>query len=91
MVGFANAIRNVPSTMAALDSPELDADPNFRTFVDIAGNPNSGTTPASIDGGAYLVSIQNLGYAFEAGRRADLAAGLRATAKEINATVDQAR
>ncbi len=91
VVGFANAIRNVPSTMAALDSPELDADPNFRTFVDIAGNPNSGTTPASIDGGAYLVSIQNLGYAFEAGRRADLAAGLRATAKEINATVDQAR
>ncbi|MFC8449925.1 extracellular solute-binding protein [Kitasatospora sp. NPDC057223] len=91
VVGFANAIRNVPSTFAALDSPELDADPKFRTFVDIARNPYSGTTPANIDGGAYLASIQNLGYAYESGRRTDLAAGLRATAKEIDATVKQAR
>ncbi|MDH6127846.1 ABC transporter substrate-binding protein [Kitasatospora sp. GP82] len=91
VVTFANAIHNVPSTVEALNSPKLDADPNFRTFVDIAKNPNSSTTPASINGGAYQLSMQNLGYAYESGKQADLAAGLAATAKEIDAAVNQAK
>ncbi len=91
MVSFANAIHNVPSTFEALDSPKLDADPNFKTFIDITKNPNSGTTPASVNGGAYIVSLQNLGYDFESGKQGDLAAGLSATAKEIDAAVDQAK
>ncbi|KJK56973.1 extracellular solute-binding protein [Saccharothrix sp. ST-888] len=91
VVGFANAIHNVPSTIAALGSPKLDADPNFRTFIDIARNPASDTTPASINGGAYQISIQNLGYAYESGKQSDLAAGLAASAKEIDAAIDQAK
>ncbi|MEV6210307.1 extracellular solute-binding protein [Kitasatospora sp. NPDC051914] len=91
VVGFANAIHNVPSTFAALDSPKLDADANFRTFLDIAKNPHSSTTPASVNGGAYQVSMQNLGYEYESGRLADLKAGLAATAKEIDAAIDQAK
>ncbi|MER8185356.1 extracellular solute-binding protein [Kitasatospora sp. NPDC094015] len=91
VVSFANAIHNVPSTFAALDSPKLDADANFRTFIDIAKNPHSNTTPASINGGAYQVSMQNLGYEFESGRQSDLKAGLAATAKEIDAAVQQAK
>ncbi|MEU2628836.1 extracellular solute-binding protein [Kitasatospora sp. NPDC007106] len=91
VVGFANAIHNVPSTFAALDSPKLDADANFRTFLAIAKNPNSSTTPASVNGGAYQVSLQNLGYAYESGRLSDLKAGLAATAKEIDAAIDQAK
>ncbi|MFI9271614.1 extracellular solute-binding protein [Kitasatospora sp. NPDC052896] len=91
VVSFANAIHNVPSTIAALNSPQLDADPNFRTFLDIARNPYSSTTPASINGGAYQVSLQNLGYDFESGRQSDLAAGLAATAKEIDTAVAQAK
>ncbi|MFC6595505.1 ABC transporter substrate-binding protein [Kitasatospora paranensis] len=91
VVTFANAIHNVPSTLAALDSPKLDADPNFKTFLDIAKNPNSSTTPASVNGGAYQVSMQNLGYEFESGKQADLQAGLQATAKEIDAAIDQAK
>ncbi len=91
VVSFANAIHNVPSTLEALNSPKLDADANFRTFIDIAKNPNSSTTPASVNGGAYQVSMQNLGYEFEAGRQTDLKAGLTATAKEIDAAIDQAK
>ncbi|WP_371503425.1 extracellular solute-binding protein [Kitasatospora sp. NBC_00374] len=91
VVGFANAIHNVPSTVEALDSPKLEADANFRTFIDIAKNPNSSTTPASINGGAYQVSMQNFGYEYEAGRQTDLKAGLAATAKEIDAAVQQAK
>ncbi|WP_405011251.1 ABC transporter substrate-binding protein [Kitasatospora sp. NBC_01539] len=91
VVAFANAIHNVPSTLAALDSPKLEADADFRTFLDIARNPHSSTTPASVNGGAYQVSLQNLGYAYESGTQNDLAAGLRATAGEIDAAVDQAK
>ncbi|GGV32202.1 ABC transporter substrate-binding protein [Kitasatospora herbaricolor] len=91
VVSFANAIHNVPSTFEALNSPKLDADANFKTFLDIAKNPNSGTTPASVNGGAYIVSLQNLGYDYESGKQTDLAAGLAATAKEIDAAVNQAK
>ncbi|GAA4867611.1 ABC transporter substrate-binding protein [Kitasatospora terrestris] len=91
VVSFANAIHNVPSTLAALDSPKLDTDAAFRTFVDIAKNPNSSTTPASVNGGAYQVSLQNLSYEVEAGRQSDLKAGLAATAKEIDDAIDQAK
>lgn len=91
VVSFANAIHNVPSTLDALNSPKLDADPNFRTFIDIAKNPNSSTTPASVNGGAYQVSLQNLSYEVESGRQADLQAGLKATAKEIDDAVNQAK
>ncbi|KZM74395.1 extracellular solute-binding protein [Nocardia terpenica] len=91
VVNFANAIHNVPSTNAALHSPKLVADANFKTFLDIAKNPDSSTTPASINGGAYQISMRNFGYDFEAGKVPDLHAGLVATAKEIDEAVAQAK
>ncbi|AUG80059.1 sugar ABC transporter substrate-binding protein [Kitasatospora sp. MMS16-BH015] len=91
VVSFANAIHNVPSTIEALSSPKLLNDPNFKTFLDIAKNPASNTTPASINGGAYQVSLQNLGYDIEAGKQTDIPAGLAKTAKEIDAAIDQAK
>ncbi|MFG1792158.1 ABC transporter substrate-binding protein [Nocardia sp. NPDC049149] len=91
LVSFANAINNVPSTFDALGSPKLTTDPNFRTFVEIAKNPNSSTTPSSINGGAYQLSLRNFGYEYEAGKQPDLRAGLAATAKEIDEAIDQAK
>ncbi|WP_405917107.1 ABC transporter substrate-binding protein [Streptomyces sp. NBC_00728] len=91
VVGFANAIHNVPSTLAALKSPKLKYDPRFKTFLDIASNPNSTTTPASINGGTYLVTIQQFGYDYESGRTKDLKAGLEATARQIDTDIAQAK
>ncbi|WP_055587044.1 ABC transporter substrate-binding protein [Peterkaempfera griseoplana] len=91
VVSFANAIHNVPSTFAALKSPKVDQDPNFRTFLDIAGNAHSSTTPASINGGAYQVSLQNFGYKYESGQVPDLKAGLAGVDKEIDAAIAQAQ
>ncbi|QIS12661.1 extracellular solute-binding protein [Nocardia arthritidis] len=91
LVRFANAIHNVPSTNAALNSPDLVADPNFKTFIDIAKNPNSSTTPASINGGAYQISLRNFGYDYESGKQTDLRAGLAATAKEVDEAIAQAK
>ena len=91
VVNFSNAIHNVPSTLAALKSPELKYDPRFKTFLDIAANPNSTTSPASINGGVYLATIQNFGYDYESGKVKDLKSGLEATAQQIDTDIAQAK
>jgi multiple sugar transport system substrate-binding protein len=91
VVGFANGIHNVPSTFAALKSPKLRYDPRFKTFLDIAANPHSTTTPASVNGGVYLVTIQQFGYDYESGKATDLKAGLKKTAAQIDTDIAQAR
>ncbi|MFR0352642.1 ABC transporter substrate-binding protein [Streptomyces sediminimaris] len=91
VVGFSNAIHNVPSTLAALKSPKLKYDPRFKTFLEIAANPNSTTTPASVNGGVYLATIQNFGYDYESGKVTDLQAGLRKTAAQIDTDIAQAK
>lgn len=91
VVGFANDIHNVPSTLAALKSPKLKYDPRFKTFLDIAANPESTTTPASINGGVYLLTIQQLGYDYESGKVTDLKAGLKKTAAQIDTDIAQAK
>ncbi|WP_371660004.1 ABC transporter substrate-binding protein [Streptomyces sp. NBC_00280] len=91
VVGFSNAIHNVPSTLAALKSPKLKYDPRFKTFLDIAANPNSTTSPASINGGVYLTTIQELGYDYESGKVTDLKAGLKKAAAQIDTDIAQAK
>ncbi len=91
VVDFSNGIHNVPSTFAALESPRLTRDPAFRTFVDIAGNPGSNTTPPSPDGGQYQTTLQEFAYSYEAGRKTDLHAGLAAVDKQIDTDTAQAR
>ncbi|KPH98670.1 extracellular solute-binding protein family 1 [Actinobacteria bacterium OK074] len=90
VVSFANAIHNVPSTLAALKSPKLAYDPRFKTFLDIAKNPDSTSTPASVNGGVYLVTIQQLGYDYESGKVTDLKAGLKKAATQIDTDIAQA-
>ncbi|MFG2132388.1 ABC transporter substrate-binding protein [Streptomyces sp. NPDC048751] len=91
VVGFSNAIHNVPSTLDALKSPKLKYDPRFKTFLDIAANPNSTSAPASINGGVYLTTIQQLGYDYESGKVKDLKAGLEKTAQQIDTDIAQAK
>ena len=91
VVDFANAIHNVPSTVDALASPDVDQNPNFKAFLDIAANPNSNTTPASPNGGAYLVTLQDLGYDYESGKQSDLQAGLQQAASQIDTDIDQSK
>jgi multiple sugar transport system substrate-binding protein len=91
VVNFANAIHNVPSTVDALASPDVSQDPNFQAFLDIAANPNSTTTPASPNGGAYLVTLQDLGYDYESGKQPDLDAGLQTAAEQIDTDIAQSQ
>ncbi|MFJ8277826.1 ABC transporter substrate-binding protein [Streptomyces griseoviridis] len=90
VVGFSNDLHNVPSTLAALKSPKLTYDPRFKTFLDIAADPNSTTSPASVNGGVYLTTIQQLGYDYESGKVTDLKAALKKTAAQIDTDIAQA-
>ncbi|MCX5437377.1 MULTISPECIES: ABC transporter substrate-binding protein [unclassified Streptomyces] len=91
VVSFANAIHNVPSTFAALKSPKLDADPTFRTFLDIAQNKYSQVMPPSTNGGMYVTSLQDFSYSVEAGKVHDLKKGLRELDRQIDADTLQSK
>jgi len=91
VVSFANAIHNVPSTKAALASDKVDPNPSFQAFLKIAQNPHSNTTPSSPNGGAYQLTLQNVGYAYESGKNNDLQAALDQAAKQIDTDVAQAQ
>ncbi|MFB6844951.1 ABC transporter substrate-binding protein [Streptomyces sp. NPDC056373] len=91
VVNFSNAIHNVPSTLAALKSPKLTYDPRFKTFLEIAANPDSTTAPASVNGGVYLTTIQQFGYDYESGKATDLKKGLQQTARQIDTDIAQAK
>jgi multiple sugar transport system substrate-binding protein len=91
VVTFANAIDNVPSTFAALQSPDLKLPATFKTFLDVANNPNSNTQPATADGDGYVTTLQQLGIAFQSGKTTDLAAGFKAADATVNAALAQAQ
>ncbi|MET9857348.1 ABC transporter substrate-binding protein [Streptomyces sp. NPDC006450] len=91
VVEFANAIHNVPSTLAALDSPKLQVSPEFKTFIDIAKHPKSTTTPAQADGGTYQLTFTDFAYAVEKGEVADIPAGLAKTDQQIDTDIAKAK
>jgi multiple sugar transport system substrate-binding protein len=91
VVSFANAINNVPSTFAALNSPGLKNDPTMKAFVKIAQNKYSNTSPAAVNGSAYQDTLQSFGYDYETGKQKDLTAGLKQTAQQIDSDIAQAQ
>jgi multiple sugar transport system substrate-binding protein len=91
VVNFANAIHNVPSTIDALASPDDSQDEAMQTFIAIASNPASNTTPASPNGGAYQLTLQDVGYAYESGKDSDLDGALAKAASQIDTDIQQAQ
>ncbi|GGZ26867.1 ABC transporter substrate-binding protein [Streptomyces inusitatus] len=87
VVAFSNGIRNVPSTIEALKSPDLKHAPEFKTFIDIAQHPKSNTSPANVDGGAYHLTLQDVGLRYESGQLKDLQAGLDKAARQIDTDI----
>jgi multiple sugar transport system substrate-binding protein len=87
LVKLANGVKNVPTTLPALNSPDLQTDANYKTFMNIFSNPNSATTPASPNGGAYQVTFQEFAIKYQAGKVPDLAKGLTDVDSQINAAL----
>ena len=91
VVSFANAIKNVPSTYDGLKSPDLQTTPQFKTFLDISANPNSNTTPATANGGAFQLTLQDVGYLYEAGKVANLPAALAKADQQIDKDIEKVK
>ncbi|GGL07734.1 ABC transporter substrate-binding protein [Sphaerisporangium melleum] len=84
LVTLSNALRNVPSTLPALQSPKLDRDPNFQTFLDIFAHPASSTLPAHINSAFNQQTLQEAQIAWESGRAKDLDALLAGVDRKID-------
>jgi multiple sugar transport system substrate-binding protein len=84
LVTLANAIRNVPTTKAALDSPDLVKDDHFQTFLDIFANPATTTVPAHVNSVFNQEALQTFEASWEKGSVKDLDAGLAGVDKTIN-------
>jgi multiple sugar transport system substrate-binding protein len=57
----------------------------------VASDPNSSTTPSSPNGGAYQLTLQDLGYAYESGKQTDLQSGLDGAAHQIDTDIAQSQ
>jgi multiple sugar transport system substrate-binding protein len=84
IVKLANGIKNVPTTQAALASPDLQVDDKFKTFLDIFANPNSATSPSTANGAEYQTLFGTWLVKWQTGRATDLQAGLESVAKQID-------
>jgi multiple sugar transport system substrate-binding protein len=84
---LAGLIKNVPTTQKAIADPTLNADADFKTFIDIFNNPNSMTTPPSASGPAYQETFGKFLTDYQAGKVKDIDAGLAEADKQINSVM----
>ena len=84
IVKLANGIKNVPTTKAALASPDLEVDPAFKTFLDIFAHPMTTTTPPSAVGPAYQETFSQFCQEWQSGSKTDLNAGLTDVDNQVN-------
>ena len=90
LVFMANNVRNVPTTLDSLSSPDLDVTPQFQTFLDIFKDPNSHYKEPSSIGADDQTIVGQLAADWQLGKQTDLNAGLASAAKQINDKLAQA-
>ena len=90
LVFMANNVRNVPTTTAALESPDLDVTPQFQTFLDIFANPLSRYKETSAIWSLDQDLVGGFLEKWQQGKVDDLQAGLDQVAEQINAELAQA-
>jgi multiple sugar transport system substrate-binding protein len=86
---FSNGIRNVPTTKASLNSPEIKPDAHFKTFLKIFANPKNTTFPITPIGSAFGTYFNNFIDKYQAGHVSDLAGGLKKVDKQTDAQLKQ--
>ena len=89
LVYLGNVVRNLPTTIAALESPDLKASPQFQTFLDIYANPASTYKGTTLVGSEDVNIFQAFLEKWQTGQVTDLHGGLEDTASQIDAVVAQ--
>ncbi|MFI1990812.1 ABC transporter substrate-binding protein [Actinoplanes sp. NPDC020271] len=84
---LAGLIKNIPTTTKAIADPALNADPDFKAFMDIFSSPNSLTSPPTASGPAYQETFQQFLIKYQSGKVTDLDAGLTDADKQINSVM----
>ncbi|WP_267442854.1 MULTISPECIES: extracellular solute-binding protein [unclassified Curtobacterium] len=84
-VTLGNGLKNIPTITSALKSPDLEVDANYKTFVDVAGDPKTITSPATADGAAYIGTFTKFWQAYQQ-NGGDLDAKL----KKLDSDIDNA-
>jgi multiple sugar transport system substrate-binding protein len=84
LVTLSNALRNVPTTKASMESPTLTQDANFKTFLDIFAHPKTSTLPASVNSVFNQEALSSFVEKWEKGGVPDLDAGLKGVDKLID-------
>ncbi|GII01514.1 ABC transporter substrate-binding protein [Planobispora takensis] len=84
LVTLSNALRNVPTTKAAMESPDLKKDAQFQTFLDVFAHPRTSTLPANVNSVFNQEAFSSFVQAWEKGSVKDLDAGLAGVDKQIN-------
>jgi multiple sugar transport system substrate-binding protein len=89
-VFLAQQLKNVPTVNSALSDPSLTSNEKFATFLKIFANPATATTPSNAGGSADQDLLTAYVNKYQAGNGGDLAKGLAATDKQVDAQVQQA-
>ena len=84
IVDLSNAIKNVPSTKAAMESPKLEVDEQFKTFIDLAKSDKLKGNPVTPIGDAHIKAVTDFSVSYQSGKVADLEAGLKEVDKNID-------
>ncbi|MGV9378692.1 ABC transporter substrate-binding protein [Nonomuraea sp. NPDC003707] len=84
LVTLSNALRNVPTTKASMESPELAKDANFTTFLNIFAHPKTSTIPAGVNSVFNQEVMSTFVTKWEKGGVPDLDAGLKGVDKQID-------
>ena len=84
VVKMANGLKNVPHLTSALSSSSLEVDSQYSTFIKVAGDPNSLTTPASPVGAGYQTTFEQWWQKYQETGTGDIEAGLKTVDKQIN-------
>jgi len=87
VVKLSNGLKNVPTTHAALTSPDLEVSPQFKTFLDISESAHTTTTPPSPVGAGYQQSFQDWWNIYQTDPSADLPSALTTIDKQINDSI----
>ncbi|MHB8467353.1 MAG: extracellular solute-binding protein, partial [Acidimicrobiales bacterium] len=89
VVQWANHLKNVPTTNAALASPDLQLGTHFAPFLAAFSNPLSSFSTALRQGTVYYDPITNFGERWQSGKISDLQAEERTVDNQIDSLVAQ--
>jgi multiple sugar transport system substrate-binding protein len=84
-VTMGNGLKNIPTLTSALESPDLEVDDNYKTFVDVAGNKDTMTSPGTADGAAYIGTFTKFWQSYQ-----ENGGDLDAKLKKLDSDIDNA-